>query len=43
MEYNLWLQILWILRASRAFKHLFPAEMEMELAKNVAYEKYGIK
>ncbi|XP_064609496.1 uncharacterized protein LOC135473570 [Liolophura sinensis] len=33
-------QILSVLRATKAFNHLFPAEMETELAKVVAYEKY---
>ena len=30
---------MWLLRATKAMKHLFPAEMERELARNIAYEK----
>lgn len=31
---------LWILRATKAFKHLFPNEMEREVASVVGYERY---
>ena len=32
-------QVLWLLRTTKAFKALFPAEMEEQLATNVVYEK----
>ncbi|XP_064637800.1 uncharacterized protein LOC135494004 isoform X2 [Lineus longissimus] len=32
--------ITWILRATRAFTHLFPAEMELECARHVCYGRY---
>ena len=31
---------MWLLRATKAFAHLFPAEMEQELARHVAYERW---
>ncbi|XP_076446116.1 uncharacterized protein LOC143283723 isoform X5 [Babylonia areolata] len=33
-------RVLWVLRATKAFKHLFPTEMEKEVAKVVGYERY---
>ncbi|KAK7485946.1 hypothetical protein BaRGS_00022812 [Batillaria attramentaria] len=33
-------RVLWVLRATKAFKHLFPTEMEREVAKVVGYERY---
>ncbi|XP_070197784.1 uncharacterized protein [Littorina saxatilis] len=33
-------KVLWVLRATKAFKHLFPTEMEKEVAKVVGYERY---
>ncbi|XP_067661356.1 uncharacterized protein [Haliotis asinina] len=33
-------RVSWVLRATKAFKHLFPSEMEKELARVVAYERY---
>ncbi|XP_071087444.1 uncharacterized protein [Haliotis cracherodii] len=33
-------RVSWVLRATKAFKHLFPSEMERELARVVAYERY---
>ena len=34
------LKVIWVLRATKAFNHLFPVEKEKDLAKVVAYEKY---
>ena len=33
-------QVTWVLRATKAFKHLFPAQLESQLAKLVSYERY---
>nr|XP_022327220.1 uncharacterized protein LOC111126693 isoform X5 [Crassostrea virginica] len=33
-------KVIWVLRATKAFNHLFPVEKEKDLAKVVAYEKY---
>ena len=33
-------QILWLLNTTRAFQHLFPAEMSREVARHVEYAKY---
>ncbi|VDI45782.1 Hypothetical predicted protein, partial [Mytilus galloprovincialis] len=33
-------RIAWVLRATKAFKNLFPIEVETELARVVAYERY---
>ncbi|KAL8616745.1 hypothetical protein ACOMHN_017783 [Nucella lapillus] len=33
-------RVMWVLRATKAFKHLFPTEMEKEVAKVVGYERY---
>ncbi|ESP04401.1 hypothetical protein LOTGIDRAFT_237366 [Lottia gigantea] len=33
-------RITWVLRATRAYKHLFPDELEKDLAQIVAYERY---
>ena len=33
-------KVMWVLRATKAFKHLFPTEMEREVAKVVGYERY---
>jgi hypothetical protein len=35
-------QITQILRATKAFKHLFPAQLEEQLARVVAYERYSM-
>jgi hypothetical protein len=32
-------QATWVLRATKAFKNLFPVEVEAELARIVAYER----
>lgn len=34
------LQILWFLKAMKAFQSLFPVEMEKEVAKYVEYARY---
>ncbi|XP_033742595.1 uncharacterized protein LOC117329022 isoform X2 [Pecten maximus] len=33
-------KIIWVLRATKAFKQLFPVEVEADLARCVAYERY---
>lgn len=36
-------RVTWVLRATKAFKHLFPAQLEDQLARLVFYERYDDK